>query len=43
MTQFNIAPPEALMGMIKVNDQIRIDLDLSVTLPEPVSAYRQNN
>jgi hypothetical protein len=43
MTDFNITPPEALMGMIRVHNQIRIDLDLHITIPEPISAYRQNN
>lgn len=34
MTDFNIEPPEALMGMIKVSNDITIELDLSVRVLE---------
>lgn len=38
MTDFNIDPPEALMGMIKVDNEININLDLSVRLVNPLSS-----
>ena len=34
MTDFNIAPPTAMLGLIKVNDEIEIHFDLSVAVEE---------
>lgn len=30
MTDFNIAPPSAMLGLVKVNDQIEINFDLAI-------------
>lgn len=34
MTEFGITPPTAMMGMVKVEDEIKIKLDLEVSLDE---------
>ncbi|MCB9293676.1 MAG: YceI family protein [Lewinellaceae bacterium] len=34
MTDFNIEPPTAMLGLIKVNDQIEINFDLTVAVEE---------
>ncbi|MFM8439542.1 MAG: hypothetical protein ACKOAX_13785, partial [Candidatus Kapaibacterium sp.] len=32
MTDFNVSPPTALFGLIKVNDDIRINLDITASV-----------
>jgi polyisoprenoid-binding protein YceI len=34
MTDFNIDPPKAMLGLIKVNDAIRINLDLTIAVTQ---------
>ncbi|MEY3368475.1 MAG: hypothetical protein RI973_1630 [Bacteroidota bacterium] len=36
MTQFGVIPPTAMMGMVKVEDEIKIKLDLEVSLDEAI-------
>jgi hypothetical protein len=36
MTQFGVIPPTAMMGMVKVEDEIKIKLDLEVSLDETI-------
>lgn len=35
MTDFHIDPPKAMLGLIKVNDAIRINMDLTVVTNQP--------